>query len=451
MPFDATDILSRTGLADIAYANLTTFFAQVGHDPSPEQWAAIRDLLDHLELAAGNGLDRALYVSAIPAGTGKSQSIAAFSRALASSPDHGEAGMLILVNRIAEAQDMAEALGDHADRLCIYTSDATVTAIGHHAEANDAQICIATQAALKSTLKTLAGQSFDAASRFYYRGKRRAVICWDEAFAFNRPVTLDADTVGGLARAMRRQSESAANTLKRWTSDLDCCPGGLCTVPDFGGMGVDFRRLEDDVGDQDDLVAQAKALAVISGDEGFVTRSGNASIMITHYPEIPASLMPVVVADASARVNPSYAQMAHRVPLVWLADAPKTYRNMTIRLVNTSASRSAYRDPKTSKGRDLIELAARYVQSVPGEDVLIIGYKGRFVMRGVEETTLAEGHQGTAETGRPSPNALSRLRQTHRNQRIQALPTGAADGAELPAEGDGARCVWRGPGPEPDQ
>jgi hypothetical protein len=122
--------------------------------------------------AASDGLSNALYVSPIPAGTGKSQSIAAFARALASSPAHSAAGMLILVNRIAEAQDMAEALVDHADRLCIYTSDANVNALGHHTEANDAQICIATQAALKTTLKTRSGQSFDTASRFHYHRQR---------------------------------------------------------------------------------------------------------------------------------------------------------------------------------------------------------------------------------------------------------------------------------------
>jgi hypothetical protein len=306
------------------------------------------------------------------------------------NPTHEGTGMLILVNRITEAADMAAALQDYRGSLCVYTSDPATNALGAHETANDAQVCIATQAALKATLKTLQGAPFATASRFHYRSARRAVICWDESFAFNRPVTLDADTVGGLARAMRRQSDEAANALKRWTSDLDLHPGGRCSVPDFEGLGIDFRQLEDDVGDQDMLVAQAKALAVVSGDEGYVTRQGSASVMITHYPEIPRNLMPVVVTDASARVNPSYTQMAQKVHLVWLKDAPKTYRNMTIRIVPTAASRSVYRDAKTYRGRDLIDMAVRYVKSVPGDDVLIIGYKGRFGIRGVDQTTIEE-------------------------------------------------------------
>jgi hypothetical protein len=386
MPFD---ILSRTsGLADTAYADLATLFAFLGHTPSSQQWAAISDLLEHLQQAADGQLPPALYVSTIPAGTGKSQSIAAFARALLDDPGRTHAGMLILVNRIVEAKDMAEAIGaEYRDKLCVITSDHNVNDLGAHAEAAEAQVCIATQAALKSTLKRTVG-GFSAASRFHYRGGRRALVAWDEAFTFNRPVVLDADTVLGLVRAMRRQSNGAADTLKRWSADLDGL-AGLIDVPDFEGLGIDFQRLEDEVGDRDDLVAQVKALAVVSGDRGYVSRQGPTSAVITHYPEIPRSLMPVVVTDASARVNRSYTQMARKVPVKWLKDAPKTYDDLTIRVVSTAASRSVYRDMKTHRGRALLDAFAGYIRSLPaGEEVLVIGYKGWFAMKGVAERQL---------------------------------------------------------------
>lgn len=410
MPLDI--LPATTGLAADAYARLRRFFAGVGHRPSQEQWDAIRDLMDHLELAANNALPTALHVSAIPAGTGKTQGLASFAQALVSCPAHSGTGMLILVNRVDEAKDMAEVLSAHSDRLCVYTGTPSVSALGQHEVANEAQICVSTQAALKLSLKSLRGPSFADASKYHYLGRRRAVVCWDEAFAFNRPVTLDADTVGGLAGALRNQSNDAVSTLKRWVCDLDACPGGLCSVPDFEGLGVDFRRLEDDVGGQDELVAQAKALAIISGDEGFVTRQGNLSILITHYPEIPASLMPIVVTDASARLNPSYTQMAHRVPLRWLKDAPKTYRNLSIRIVPTSASRTAYRDKKTFRGRDLIDMAGRYIAGVPGEDVLVIGYKGRFGIRGTDQKDIRGIERNdirTAVEARLKPEDRSRV------------------------------------------
>lgn len=242
MPFDAAT--RAQGLATTAYARLTARFAAYGHQPSAQQWAAIRDLLDHLERAAAGGLPPALYLSAIPPGTGKTQSLAAFAGTLLDDPARVGVGMLVAVNRIAEAEDLAQQLADYRDRLCVITSRKDVNALGDHASANAAQIVICTQAALKRTLNDPSVPSFEHAERFHYRCAPRAVVAWDESFAFNRPVVLDADTVLGLAKAMRSQSEEAASTLKRWSADVDTTTG-LCTVPDFEGLGVDFERLED--------------------------------------------------------------------------------------------------------------------------------------------------------------------------------------------------------------
>jgi hypothetical protein len=177
--------------------------------------------------------------------------------------------MIIFVNRIVEAGDMAKALKEHRSKLCVITSDAETNALGDHEKADQAQLVVATQAALKMTMRKTRGD-FDAATRFHYRDERRAVVTWDEAFAFNRPVVLDADTVAGLSKVMRRQSAVAANTLLRWAADVNTV-SGLYPVPDFEEMGVDFFRLEDDVGDRDELITHVKALAIISGSQGFVS------------------------------------------------------------------------------------------------------------------------------------------------------------------------------------
>ena len=76
-------------------------------------------------------------------------------------------------------------------------------------------------------------------------------------------------------------------------------------------------------------------------------------------------------------------------PLVYLREAPKTYRNLTIRLVPTAASRSTYRDTSGNKARNLIEMAVRYVRSAAPAEVLIVSYKASFAMRGVAERTIA--------------------------------------------------------------
>ena len=99
MPFDALPAVSA-GLASAAYARLVATFARDGHTPSPEQWAAIRDLLEHLERAANGKLEPALYLSAIPAGTGKSRSLQAFAATLMDDPNYAETGMLIIAGSL---------------------------------------------------------------------------------------------------------------------------------------------------------------------------------------------------------------------------------------------------------------------------------------------------------------------------------------------------------------
>ena len=388
------DILGpKLGLADTAHASLVTFFQQIDHRPSVAQWDAILDLLDCLERAADKSLDpRALYISAIPAGTGKSASLAAFAKALMDAPHYARTGMIITCNRVSEVRDMAKALAAHRGKLCIIVGKANVEvlAMGDHHEADKAQVVIATQAAIKETMRT--ALSFDHARRFYFHGRRRDIVSWDEAFNFARPVVVNAAAAASLATAIGRQSEEAAPALLEWAAKTLRAPTGNCEVPDFGATyGIDFHRLEDDTSDRDDLAMCARALGVISGGTGWVMRNGKGSSLVSQVPEIPVSMMRVVVTDASAAVgvhHASYAQMARTRRVVRLKEADKTYRNMTIRLVNTAASRSTYRDKDSTAGKELIEMAVRYIRSVAPEKVLVIGYKSWMTMKGVEERTI---------------------------------------------------------------
>ena len=80
--------------------------------------------------------------------------------------------------------------------------------------------------------------------------------------------------------------------------------------------------------------------------------------------------------------------MARHRPVRWLAEAGKTYQNLTLRIVPTAASRSVYRDHRAPRGRTLIEMAVSYIRRVTPEPVLVIGYRNRFVMRSVTENTI---------------------------------------------------------------
>ncbi len=162
--------------------------------------------------------------------------------------------------------------------------------MGNHAEADKAQIVVATQASLKATLRTVGG--FNAAARYHYLGRRRAVVCWDEAIAFSRPVALDGFVLAGLAKAMSQQSPLAAGALLQWAGTVTSMSDGVCDVPDFTALGGGSISddLEDAVADNELLAAEAKALAAISGGRGYVKRdTPKVAAIVKAIPELPES------------------------------------------------------------------------------------------------------------------------------------------------------------------
>ncbi len=393
MPFD-TRTSSQVGLADTAYRRVQAAFAGFQptlHVPSQDQLDAIRDLLDTLEAAADGRLSRHAHVSAIPPGTGKSVSILTFASTLCESPDHDDVGMLILVNRIAEAQDMAEALVRHRNHLCVLTSDWKVNLLGDYDTADKAQLLVTTQERMRRALKSLDGP-FDSATTFTYRGARRAVVAWDEQLAFNRPIVLDPNGAEALLPTLQKHDwRQAHERLVQWSWECkDAEDDATVEVPDFG-EDVPWGDLEEAVQDDDNLTALAHALRVISGERVRVKRVGKRSVLITHYPELPRSILPIVVTDASAQVNASYTKMREKGLIKDLKSASKSYANMGLRLVPMACSRSSFRDDQGERGKAVLDTVARYVETVPaGEAILVIGYLGRFTIRGERTPTLDE-------------------------------------------------------------
>ena len=287
---------------------------------------------------------------------------------------------------------MALSLAAWRHRLCVIVGRdrADVLALGDHEEANAAQVVISTQEALRRTAKLV--HSFDDAARFFYQGKRRAVVAWDEAFQFNRPVVLRPWATLKLAEAMRRQSPAAAEALVSFVVRDVEGGNGHCAVPDFVELGLDFHTLEADVADDDDAQAQAQALAVVTGKTGYVVNDNRGGVLVAYTPELPGNLVPLIVTDASAAQgvhHVAYEQMSQSRAVVRLQEASKSYSNMTVKVVPIAASRSAYRNKKEAHGRTLIEMAISYVRRVAPDPVLIVSYKNSFGIRGVKERTVA--------------------------------------------------------------
>ncbi len=415
MPFDV-DTASQARLANSAYRRVQDAFASfrpTPHVPSQAQLDAIRDLLDALEAAAEGRLSHHAHVSAIPPGTGKSVSIQTFAATLCDAPDRADVGMLILVNRINEARDMADALVGYWDHLCVLTSDFRVNSMGAHAVADTAQLLLTTQERLRRTLKSLHGLPFEAAATLTYLGARRAVVAWDEQLAFNRPIVLDPNKAAALLPTLQAYNwRHAYECLNRWSWECkDTEDGTTIEVPDFGAE-MPWEELEEAVKEDDKLTSLAQSLRVVSGDLARVRRSGERSVVVTHYPELPASILPVVVTDASAEVNASYVKMRQKGLIKDLKSASKSYSNMHLRLVPMAASRSAFKEKQGQQGKAVLDTVGRYIQTVPaGEPILVIGYLGRYSIKGERTQTLEH-----ALRDRLSPQDQERVSWLHYGQ-----------------------------------
>jgi hypothetical protein len=184
--------------------------------------------------------------------------------------------------------------------------------------------------------------------------------------------------------------------------------GATIEVPDFGAE-MPWEDLEEAVQEDDNLTSLAHHLRVISGELVRVKRSGQRSVVVTHYPELPISILPIVVTDASAQVNASYAKMRQKGLIRDLRSARKTYQNMHLRLVPMAASRSAFKENRGQQGKAVLDTVARYIQTVPvGEPVLVIGYKGNFSIKGERTHTLDQ-----ALLGRLTPDDQKRVSWLH--------------------------------------
>jgi hypothetical protein len=420
MPFD-NDGSSNGSLAAIAYERVQAAFAGFGHIPSAEQLDAIRDLLDHLELAANNTLpvrhngQPQAYVSSIPPGTGKSCSIATFTNVLLEDRTRDDCGILILVSRIAEARDMAKQLAAHKARLCVSTSDDAVNTMGDipKEDIKLAQAVITTQEALRRAVRR-AGRDVSKVDCMFYGKVRRRVVVWDETLSFQRPVVFTprsclrvAEELLAMAKrpfnkrtrrtayevkhdlpvaGLEEQREAHQRVCARWQKDADVLIAWARRMEDITDDYVNvqvpairsnLQALEYAVGADEKLVDIVQALRVIEGDSARLMRQGQTLKLITHYSELPRDVLPIVLTDASADLNRAYTHMEETYGIITkLASASKNYEALTIRKVGVPASRSVFKTkPKEAAG--LIDLAARYVASVPpDEPVLVISYAG---------------------------------------------------------------------------
>lgn len=387
------DCVTTAALADLA----ATFRSRT-HSPSIEQWEALQDLMCHYGESVDGRLKPAVYVSALPPGTGKSSAVQSFARALCANPLYATRGLVIAVQRLDEVADMAEQLEAIRDRMAIVVGvrkqNEVVKLLGDLSDTpENAQVIVTTQSSLRNSLQ--GGREFNEATRYLFKGRTRTVL-WDEALAFNRPVPLSSDRALALCEAVGRASVDgdAANVYRQWAAKLVLEAAGEHEVPIFDG--TNWATVEGLVEGQDTLIATAKAVVSLAGRRVSVRKDNTSgAVLLAQYREIPESILPVIVTDASGAPDVGgvrYTQMARKDrPVVYLRTATKTYANLTLSLVHRAASRSTFSDKRQAgRAAELRDLAVSVIRRFAPEPVLVLTFGGRMKMPGLSQFTVKE-------------------------------------------------------------
>ena len=367
-------------LAAVALADLQSYFAAQGHNPSARHWDALGAVLGTLDGMANGACPSDIFLAALDPGIGKSSAVLAFARALLSSPGHREVGMIVCVGRIAEAQAMAEALRGRCPdaSLAVMTSDDAANALST-AEPSVAQVLITTQQRIERATET---QGFEACGSFYYHGAPRQVRAWDEAWLPGVAITVSGDDLLGLVKLLRSASPDCANAVRALGTRLDALDDGAAVdVPDFEAEHrVSFHAILAQPL-RDDQRSTLSALTALCGKVARVRHNGPwGAAMLTYKDTLPHDLAPLLVLDASGRVRETYKHIEkHRGGLTRLPEAVKDYGPLTVHVWGRGGGKGAW----GTSGDELVEGIAETIRERPNERWLVVAHKSTGGVRDV--------------------------------------------------------------------
>jgi hypothetical protein len=389
---EATSDPAELSLTGHALRSLRAFFDASDHDPSREHWTALWAIASTMERMINGECPAKVFLSPVDPGVGKSQTCAAFAKALVSSAEHRDAGMLISVHTIAEAIAMATNLEDIKHSLCVLTSDDKANALGG-AEANDAQVLITTQQRLGRLTED---RPFSAVKAFYFHGAPRVCRVWDESLLPGSAIVISADDLIGMGSRLRGLSPTLVAAIYEFASGLlNTEDGAAVDVPDFTAScgvsmfdlmaylaadnGTEARRRDREV---------ALALSVVNGRLVRVRRDGlNGSALLTYREELPYDLLPMLVLDASGRVRETYALwQASRNVIETLPAAARDYSPLTVKTWKQSGSKSGW---EKNSDRLLAGIVAT-IESKPDETWLVVVHKPNGRIGDVEKALQAK-------------------------------------------------------------
>jgi len=360
-----------SGLSQASLGHLEASFNQVGHNPSPEMWEALKDVLACLESMALGVSEPRFYLSSVDPGVGKTTAVVAFLKALLADPRHREVGVLIGLSRKAEIRALIKA-GLKRDQFAVLTADQELNELGGLSPGS-AQVLLTTQQMIE---RRCFRKQFSETEAFWFRGKPRAVRVWDEGLVPGLPIVLNRHDFALLLKYLGEPYPELAEELEalhQAVKHLD--DGHVLELPDLAStFGLDLdeasKRLKTDNQDVRDAVQKVRGL---SSREVVIRDEGKRGIsLVGFYDHLPKDFAPVLVLDASGRVRGTYDLWEkHRGGLVRLKRAPKRYDNLTIHHWRRGGGKTAFHENRPL----LVEGIASAINEKPNEKWLVIHHK----------------------------------------------------------------------------
>jgi hypothetical protein len=185
-------------LAAVTMAALREFFeANTNHRPSEAMYAALENAALCMAECAFFLRQRAVFVSSLAPGVGKTQLVIEFLRALRSRR-FWDVAVLVCVARLDEIDSYVSRLNLSPREFSVLTSDPTRNASGYP-NPWSAQILFTTQQMINARCE---GGTFENIEAFHYTGRPRQVRIWDESILPGRPLTLGRDDLAFLFRPL---------------------------------------------------------------------------------------------------------------------------------------------------------------------------------------------------------------------------------------------------------
>lgn len=369
--------------ATISHRALTALqnaFADYGHRPSADMWAALRDIARIIESMVKGDCDANYYLSSLDPGVGKTQTMIQTIKAIVSDPANQDVGVVVFLSHLDQIGEIVTDAKLDASKFATLTSDKKRglkdVGLGQN-RVEEAQVLFTTQRRLEQM--TINGARFAECSSLHFKGRARQVRIWDESLCPARSITVDRDSIVQLLQPLRTSMPDLADDLETIFNDLRALPDrSFYDLPDFAAKHeVGSMEVCDLLpSDTDHRREVATSLWYLSGRRATVRQDRQKRLFIDYKDFLPDDLAPLLILDASGRVRTTYKFWEERRGrLVRLRTGHKRYDDLTVHIMKRSGSKGGWKKDALK----LIAEIAAVINSKVSEDWLIVHHKPKSI------------------------------------------------------------------------